>query len=135
MKTSASASIVVMLTKPRDGVEALQDYWDLIGGRPEVTKGKKRKGRASAFDSETATPTSSSSKRTKKEKEWSPPPGSWEHDVDYVETVEESIDNATGKPARYAYLVWNNQKKSQHPLHHVYTKCPQKMLQYYESHL
>jgi chromobox protein 1 len=74
-------------------------------------------------------------KRAKKEKEWSPPPGSWETEVDYVDTVEETIDHKTGNLTRYAYLVWNNQKKSQHPLHHVYQKCPQKMLQYYESHL
>jgi chromobox protein 1 len=111
----------------------LKEYWEEIGGKPEPggAKGKKR-GRKSAV-AEEATP--ASAKRAKKEKEWSPPPGSWETEVDYVDTVEESIDTKTGNLTRFAYLVWNNQKKSQHPLHHVYQKCPQKMLQYYESHL
>jgi chromobox protein 1 len=68
-------------------------------------------------------------KRAKKDKEveWSPPPGSWENDVSYVDTVEESIDPRTGDLTRYAYLVWLNSKKTQHPLVHVYQKCPQKV--------
>jgi chromobox protein 1 len=116
-------------------VEVLSEYWEQIGGRPEAKTGAKRKGRKSAApESETGTP-ASVAKRPRKEKEWSPPPGSWEQDVDYVETVSETIDTKTGQPQRFAYLVWNNRKKSQHPLHHIYTKCPQKMLQYYESHL
>lgn len=109
----------------------LNEYFEEIGGRPEG--GKKRKGRKSAAESESAT--SATNKRLKKEKEWSPPPGSWEHDVNYVDTVEEQRDPTTGKKARYAYLVWVNHKKTQHPLAHVYQKCPQKMLEYYESHL
>ncbi|KAF2117425.1 hypothetical protein BDV96DRAFT_572083 [Lophiotrema nucula] len=113
--------------------EVLREYWESIGGKPEPTGGKKRKGKKSAADSKTATPVET--KRAKKEKEWSPPPGSWENDVDYVDTVEESIDPKTAKKARFAYLVWNNSKKTQHPLKHVYHKCPQKMLLYYESHL
>ncbi|KAF2998528.1 hypothetical protein E8E13_004762 [Curvularia kusanoi] len=120
--------------------DVLKEYYEDIGGRPEKPeKGTKRKGRASTVKSETGTP-ASSSKRTKTkeepaEKPWSPPPGSWEHDVSHIDTVEQSVDPKTGKEAKYAYLVWNNGRKSQHPLRHVYTKCPQKMLQYYESHL
>lgn len=111
----------------------LKEYFEDIGGRPEKPeKGTKRKGRASTVKSETGTP-ASSSKRTKKEaaepveKVWSPPPGSWEHDVSHIDTVEQSIDPKTGKEAKYAYIVWNNQKKTQHPLKHIYTKCPQKV--------
>ena len=63
----------------------------------------------------------------KVEKAWSPPPGSWEHDVSYVDTVEEMRDPKTGKMGRFVYLVWNNQQKTQHPLKHVYQKCPQKV--------
>lgn len=102
----------------------LNEYFEEIGGRPEV-KGKKRKGRKSAVGSEGPIP--ASNKRMRKEKEWSPPPGSWEVEVDHVETVEEALEPATGKKARYAYLVWKNQKKTQHPLEHVYQKCPQKV--------
>ncbi|KAF2263104.1 hypothetical protein CC78DRAFT_466513 [Lojkania enalia] len=114
-------------------LEILHEYWDSIGGRPNP-KTRKRKGRKSAAEPETSTPVNDA-KRARKEKEWSPPPGSWEHDVAYVDTVEESIDSKTGNPTRYAYLVWNNRRKTQHPLVHVNQKCPQKMLAYYESHL
>ncbi|KAF2472474.1 uncharacterized protein BDR25DRAFT_283918 [Lindgomyces ingoldianus] len=118
--------------------DVLNEYFDEIGGRPqpgESAKSRKRKGRKSNFKSESGTPAASSAKRPKREKDWSPPPGSWENDVEYVDTVEESIDNKTGQLARFAYLVWTNQKKTQHPLKHCYRKCPQKMLEYYESHL
>jgi chromobox protein 1 len=110
----------------------LKEYFEDIGGRPEKPeKGTKRKGRASTAKSVTGTP-ASTTKRTKTkaepvEKAWSPPPGSWEHDVSHIDTVEENIDPKTGKDTRYAYLVWNNQKKTQHPLKHIYTKCPQKV--------
>ena len=111
----------------------LKEYFEDIGGRPvKPEKGTKRKGRASTVKSETGTPVSSSSKRTKKneepvEKVWSPLADSWEHDVSHIDTVEQSIDPKTGKEAKYAYIVWNNQKKTQHPLRHLYTKCPQKV--------
>lgn len=91
--------------------------------------GTKRKGRKSIGDRDGI----SAAKRAKQD--WEPPAGSWEHDVDYVETVEESLDPKTGNPDRYGYVIWNNGKKTQHPLHHLYQKCPQKMLKYYEQHL
>ncbi|KAJ4992379.1 Chromo domain-containing protein 2 [Stagonosporopsis vannaccii] len=123
--------------------DVLAEYFDDIGGRPErPDKGTKRKGRASNVKSGTSTPAAAAaSKRVKTtqdeliEKAWSPPPGSWEHHVSHIDTVEQSIDPKTGKEAKFAYIVWNNQKKTQHPLKHIYTKCPQKMLLYYESHL
>ena len=118
-------------------MDVLKEYWDQIGGDPEAggEAGKKRKGRKSgAADSARGTPVSSN-KKIKHEVEWEPPRGSWEHDVDTVETVEEALDPTTGKKARFGYLVWKNQQKTQHPLHHIYQKCPQKMLQYYENHL
>ncbi|KAH8695806.1 hypothetical protein GQ44DRAFT_666430 [Phaeosphaeriaceae sp. PMI808] len=115
-------------------VDVMNEYFDEIGGRPERKTGQKRKGRQSAIQSESGTP-ASSVKRAKQEKAWSPPPGSWEHDVKHVDTVEQSWDHRTGQLAKFAYLVWNNEKKTQHPLRHVYQKCPQKMLLYYEDHL
>jgi chromobox protein 1 len=105
----------------------MNEYFDEIGGRPEPKGGaQKRKGRQSGVKSESGTP-AASAKRVKQEKAWSPPPGSWEHDVNHVDTVEERQDPKTGNLAKFAYLVWNNDKKTQHPLHHVYTKCPQKV--------
>jgi len=59
--------------------------------------------------------------------EWSPPPGSWEHDVDHIDTVEQTKDPKTGQLEKFAYLVWTNKQKTQHPLKHVYQKCPQKV--------
>ncbi|CBX96122.1 hypothetical protein IAQ61_001304 [Plenodomus lingam] len=115
-------------------VDVMKEYFEEIGGRPEPKGGQKRKGRASVAKSDSGTP-ATVAKRPKQEKQWSPPPGSWEHDVSHVDTVEEQRDPKTGDLTRYAYLVWNNQKKTQHPLKHVYQKCPQKMLAYYESHL
>ncbi|EOA88284.1 hypothetical protein ACJQWK_01952 [Exserohilum turcicum] len=122
-------------------IDVMNEYFAKIGGRPEP-KGQKRKGRPSISGTKSAsgTPTASS-KRPKSEKAhrvekaWSPPPGSWEHDVSYVDTVEEMRDPKTGELGKFVYLVWLNQQKTQHPLKHVYQKCPQKMLQYYESHL
>lgn len=121
-----------MLSQPREtAADVLKEYYEDIGGRPEP-KGTKRKGRASTAKSDTGTP-ASSSKRSKQardepvDKPWSPPPGSWEHDVSHIDTVEQSIDPKTGKEAKFAYIVWNNQKKTQHPLKHIYTKCPQKV--------
>ncbi|KAI4620400.1 uncharacterized protein J4E84_010027 [Alternaria hordeiaustralica] len=122
-------------------IDVLNEYFKKIGGRPEP-KGQKRKGRPSTagIKSESGTP-SSSTKRAKADKpekkvaEWSPPPGSWEHDVDHIDTVEQTKDPKTGQLEKFAYLVWTNKQKTQHPLKHVYQKCPQKMLEYYESHL
>jgi chromobox protein 1 len=132
--------------------DVLKEYFEAIGGRPEP-KGQKRKGRQSnaGTKSESGTP-AASIKRVKAEKQWSPPPGSWEHDVDHIDNVEETTDPKTGKPGRFAYLIWKNQNKTQHSLKHVYQKCPQKvglneserslhvtdlsqMLEYYENHL
>jgi chromobox protein 1 len=129
----------------------MNEYFEEIGGRPEQKSTQKRKGRASGVTkSESGTP-ASSVKRVKQEQTWSPPQGSWEHDVDFIDTVEERADPKTGELAKFAYLVWNNDKKTQHPLRHIYLKCPQKvrwvqtllarlaneikMLLYYESHL
>jgi chromobox protein 1 len=66
-------------------------------------------------------------KEEKKVVEWSPPPGSWEHDVNYVDTVEQMRNARTGEPEKFAYLVWVNGQKTQHPLKHIYQKCPQKV--------
>ncbi|KAL5114317.1 hypothetical protein ACEQ8H_007792 [Pleosporales sp. CAS-2024a] len=117
-------------------IDVMNEYFDEIGGRPTAKGGeKKRKGRPSGeAKSELGTPTGSV-KRVKQEQVWSPPQGSWEHDVDYIDTVEERADPKTGELAKFVYVVWNNDKKTQHPLKHIYQKCPQKMLLYYESHL
>jgi chromobox protein 1 len=122
-------------------VDVLNEYFAKIGGRPEP-KGQKRKGRPSTagIKSEPGNPVSST-KRAKSDKavkaikiepeekvvQWSPPPGSWEHDVDHIDTVEQTRNPKTGELEVFAYLVWKNEQKTQHPLKHVYQKCPQKV--------
>ena len=83
------------------------------------------------MESESGTPAASvsSSKRVKKEKEpeWSPPPGSWENDVQQIETVDENINPKTGAKERWGFVLWKNGSRTQHPLELIYRKCPQKV--------
>lgn len=137
-KTTCMSQLLLLdrfnIDQCREGaIDVLNEYFKSIGGRPEP-KGQKRKGRPSVSGVKSGSETpSTSTKRAKQEKApkvekaWSPPPGSWEHDVSYVDTVEEMRDPKTGKLGRFVYLVWNNQQKTQHPLKHVYQKCPQKV--------
>lgn len=113
-----------MLTCLREGVEALEDYHKSIGGKPDTSK--KRKGRKSGVDTETSTPPVAA-KRMKKEKEWAPPPGSWEDEVDHVDTVEQRLNPKTGKIEKFGYLVWKHHVKTQHPLPLIFKKCPQRV--------
>lgn len=114
-----------------EGVVALDEYFKTIGGKPEA--GAKKRGRKSAANTEVDAAVAA--KRMKKEPEWSPPTGSWEDEVDRVDTVEQRLDPKTGKSVKYGYLVWKRQNKTQHPLHLIFKKCPQKMLAYFEEHL
>ncbi|EAT79442.2 hypothetical protein SNOG_13115 [Parastagonospora nodorum SN15] len=116
-------------------IDVMNEYFDELGGRPEPKGPGKRKGRPSGANKSGSGTPASTAKRVKQDREWSPPHGSWEDDVDYIDTVEEKVDPRTGELSKFAYLVWKNDKKTQHPLKHIYQKCPQKMLLYYESHL
>ncbi|OCK81637.1 hypothetical protein K432DRAFT_11089 [Lepidopterella palustris CBS 459.81] len=125
--------------------EVLNAYHKKIGGRPEPGSKKKRKqstgtpaepkstGRSrkkqkGSDDGNSVTP----AKRPKEAKQWEPPQGMWEDDVLSVESVEQKPNPKTGQMELHAFILWNSQKKTQHPLNIVYKKCPQK---YYESHL
>ena len=44
-----------------------------------------------------------------------------------IDTVEEIPDYKTGERVLYGYVVWNNGRKSQHPLRVINNKCPQKV--------
>jgi chromobox protein 1 len=83
---------------------------------------------------------------------WEPPTGLWEEDVVSVESVEQVPDPKTGELVLMGYVVWKDDRKTQHGLQQLYKKCPQKvsfytlarsdlanrctqMLQYYERHL
>ncbi|RKF64414.1 Chromo domain-containing protein 2 [Erysiphe neolycopersici] len=58
-----------------------------------------------------------------------PPTGSWEEEVTAIDACEGTQGNMA------VYLTWKGGHKSQHPLDQIYKRCPQKMLQFYESHL
>lgn len=117
-----------MLTCSSEGIDALAEYHKSIGGRPDNTK---KRGRKSAANSETSNPVAA--KRMKKEKPWAPPAGSWEDDVDHVETVEQRVNPKTGRQEKFGYLIWKSrteegtQIKTQHPLQLIFKKCPQKV--------
>lgn len=123
-----------MLIRPRAGAkEAIQEYFDLIGGRPEKPGAKKRKSTASAAP---RTPGRATAKKTKKEpapKEqtpsesgndtWVPTGKNWENEAMIVDTImkDEKSD------ALYAMVSWNNGKKSKVSLQLAYQRMPQKV--------
>lgn len=133
--------------------DLLEEYFKKIGGRPKPPQKKERKRKQSigtpsepkgtsrgrkkirGEDEDSGTPASAAGKKAKKTKEWEPPAGSWEDHVMSIDTVEEIPDYKTGEKVLYGYVVWNNGRKSQHPLRVINNKCPQKMLRYYEQHL
>jgi len=115
------------------GKEALMEAWE----EKKASKGKKR-GRASTGGETNETkrgkkngvhPTDSDAPASFRRAEFKPPSGNWEEAVvgiDACEGTEGSI---------VVYLTWKGGEKTQHPLHQVYKRCPQKMLKFYESHL
>ncbi|EPS42010.1 hypothetical protein H072_4054 [Dactylellina haptotyla CBS 200.50] len=122
--------------EPEDTLEdvvALDEYLKAIGGRPAPNSAKRgRKSTGSA----TATPAAKKNRVKQdttvaqlKEDDWDPPAGSWEEDVRMIETLERSGNE------HICYVQWVNGKRTQHPLHVIYQRCPQKMLKFYESHL
>ncbi|KAI6091465.1 heterochromatin protein one [Hypoxylon rubiginosum] len=93
-------------------------------GRPALgtpTNGAKRRRNDSHPGSETP-PVSG--------RVWRTPTGSWENDV---ESIDACHDEATGK--LIVYLTWKDGHKTQHDTKTVYSRCPQKMLQFYERHV
>ncbi|KAF3907875.1 hypothetical protein ABW21_db0200060 [Orbilia brochopaga] len=114
-----------------EDVAALGEYLKQIGGRPKPSQTPKR-GRKSVGG--TATPVSKKNRIKQesggvKEEEWEPPAGSWENDVLMIETLERNGEQFV------CYIQWVNGKRTQHQLHVIYQRCPQKMLKFYESHL
>ncbi|KOS20041.1 Chromo domain-containing protein 2 [Escovopsis weberi] len=123
--------------------EILSAYFESIGGRESIfeesttaARGKKR-GRAASSAPTTVT------KRSRRNgvhpmdttppasaKQWSPPAGSWEDEVLKIDFCQA---DPNGK--LMIFLLWKNGTKTRHETSIVYKKCPQKMLQFYESHI
>ncbi|KAF4447012.1 putative chromatin-associated swi6 protein [Fusarium austroafricanum] len=123
--------------------EILDAYFDKFGGREKIfeesetaAKTKKRRRATNGTTSTTSTtkrsrrghPANSATPATAKQ--WSPPAGSWENEI---ETIDACEDEGSGKLV--VYLIWKNGRKTKHDVNVIYSKCPQKMLRFYERHV
>jgi chromobox protein 1 len=117
----------------------LEDYYQKIGGRP--SRSKKLASGKRARENKSNTPQSSrkGSKSRKlndygsahresisppasiERKHWEPPKGSWENDVQAVDTIEQD------RRGLQVYLHWNNGRKSTHAIDIAKKKCPMKV--------
>ncbi|KAI0204497.1 heterochromatin protein one [Astrocystis sublimbata] len=119
----------------------LDEYLDSVGGREKIVEEAqtalktKKRGRPS-----TGTPNGTkrirngshpaSTSPPASARAWKPPQGSWE---DHVESIDACHDENTGKLT--VYLTWKTGQKTQHDTKVIYSRCPQKMLQFYERHV
>ena len=138
-KTKALASTHRLNRLFRSAHDILQEYIRSIGGKPAVPErgGKKRgrpsegngntpdtakkpakKGRVSQNATKANSPTDTPS--GDKPGDWKPPKGSWEGKVQGVDTIEQADDGEL-----QVYLMWNDGKKSKHPIKVCYDRCPQ----------
>ncbi|KAL4785235.1 hypothetical protein BJX76DRAFT_185711 [Aspergillus varians] len=130
--------------------DVLQEYFKILGGRPEKPQPKKRKSmgrppktakeekpepkrrrRSRAADNEE---TDAGEDKQEKEKDsqapdWVPKSKNWEKEVNNVDTIVREADGLV------AYLHWKNGKKSKVSIETCYQKCPLMMLKFYEQHL
>ncbi|TVY62601.1 Chromatin-associated protein swi6 [Fusarium oxysporum f. sp. cubense] len=118
------------------GDEILNEYFDTIGGRHKIfeesdstaktkrripmTNGtygtrpkRQRRNKAHATD-DTLLATA---------KKWSPPSGSWEDEIETIDTCEENNNGYLT-----VYLTWKNGQKTKHDTEIIYKKCPQKVV-------
>ncbi|KAI8945884.1 heterochromatin protein one [Xylaria longipes] len=119
----------------------LDEYLESVGGRDKILEEAqtalktKKRGRPS-----TGTPNGTKRRRNDSHpasasppassRAWKPPQGSWE---DAVESIDACHDENTGKLT--VYLTWKDGQKTQHDTKVIYSRCPQKMLQFYERHV
>ncbi|KAH0338383.1 hypothetical protein KCU81_g7645, partial [Aureobasidium melanogenum] len=131
-------------------MDVLRAYWDKIGGKPSAKpktpakKGTKRKSMAQ--DTPEVAATSTTKKRGRKSTKTvdadvaednnmsSLPEGSWEEHVQLIDAVEKP-DEGEHKGVLMIYLLWENGSRTQHTAAQCRQKCPQKLLDYYESKL
>ncbi|KAL2835256.1 hypothetical protein BDW59DRAFT_156077 [Aspergillus cavernicola] len=127
-----------------DGAQdILDEYFKIIGGRPQKPQPKKRKsmGRPAKSTlekqpepkkrrkSRAETETEPAEEKESVVPDWVPKSKSWENEVKTVDTIVRDGD------ALVAFLHWNNDKKSKVSIETCYEKCPRQMLKFYEQHL
>ncbi|PGH17372.1 hypothetical protein AJ80_04827 [Polytolypa hystricis UAMH7299] len=132
--------------EPEDNLEgapeALAEYFEIIGGRPEKQEKPARKRKSVGASTATSDRTSKKARRSRGAgngtpttdttiPNWVPKSGNWDKDIESVDTIMRE----PGTGDLHAYLNWKNGKKSKVPMPQCYEKCPMKMLQFYEKHL
>ncbi|KAH6985512.1 hypothetical protein EDB80DRAFT_656049 [Ilyonectria destructans] len=125
------------------GEEILNEYFNKIGGRHKIVKESDQAAQNRKRRRATNSTTKTTTKRLQGNethladktspatvKNWSPPSGSWEDEIDTIDACE---DGGNGKLV--VFLIWKNGEKTKHDTQTIYKKCPQKMLQFYERHI
>ncbi|WPH02641.1 Hypothetical protein R9X50_00550600 [Acrodontium crateriforme] len=136
--------------------QILKAYHEKIGGPPKppqkasakkVGRGKKKRTAADAFEDSPAPATASTRRKsnnnkadavksngTLEKKKRELPVGSWE---DHITRVVSIVESGVGdKRTLGGLLEWNaDGSKTEHSLKVLRTKCPQRLLDYYEQHL
>ncbi|KAF4553004.1 Chromo domain-containing protein [Elsinoe fawcettii] len=120
--------------------DILDAYHVKIGGEPKKGGRGPAKGAKRKAESTTASP--APAKRGRKsvngKSDWQPPAGSWEKEVNAIETIsEDPIKDHKGKKndKLNVFLVFNDGHKAAYGIDTVRAKCPQKLLDYFVSHL
>jgi Chromo shadow domain len=123
--------------------EILNKYFEEIGGRPQHTGKLGKRKSASSMKGSSDLPAPKKSKRIngkddesvddtdRKTGTWMPKKENWEKEIASIDTVER--DRETGK--LWAFIHFNNKKRSKIGMELVYKHCPFAMLKFYESHL
>ncbi|KAF7504389.1 hypothetical protein GJ744_002255 [Endocarpon pusillum] len=133
----------------REGASLVLDsYFESIGGRPQAQSKLGKRKSSSQLKPSSASPVPKKSKRTngntdddsmedinsqgiQKTGSWTPKKENWESEIASIDTVER--DRETGK--LWAFIYFNNNKRSKVGMEMVYKHCPIAMLKFYERHL
>lgn len=116
----------------REGAEqVLAEYYKRIGGRPKTPAAKSGPGRKRKSMGETNSASASASAEPKKRRRstkaeegtWVPKGHNWDKELDSVDTIIRDQDDG----ALYAFLLWNNGKRSRVSIESCYEKCPRKV--------
>ncbi|KAG7403609.1 Chromo domain-containing protein 2 [Fusarium oxysporum f. sp. rapae] len=125
------------------GDEILNEYFDAIGGRDKIVEESNKAANTKKRRLTTNDTSSTRPKRLKRNeahvgdktlpaalKKWSPPSGSWEDEIEKIDTCEEDDNEKL-----IVCLIWKNGQTTKHEAQTIYKKCPQKMLKFYEEHV
>lgn len=129
----------------REGAnDVLEEYYKKLGGRPKKPApkpgpkpGRKRKSTADSKSVTSSAASSTEPKRRRKsakaeetesdslvyDENWVPKSNNWEEELAQVDTIIRDSDNG----GLYAFLLWNNGRRSRVSIESCYEKCPDKV--------